>query len=298
MVISDQGNDGGLACPRGGTGSYTRPSGHRRGRSRRPFAPPRSCTHAPAGWHRSGARTLRTWLSLRARRRSTCAMAPSTRLHGLPGAPDPDSAYRFAARLQAASGPLGGRNEIGLRIGIAPTVPNPDIARPQGTAEVPQGAQLIIPATDGLVLLPDVGPPRLGDEPMGASRGISRRVGADRAWDDLDGLQHGVIRTVGMEGEGLEQGRRKLADGAIPCAKEIDRLVLTLSNQSSRFFYGGPEGGFGDPRKTDCRTAASSIVVSRSTWPSVRNIRSFSFVSAPWSGQLLQLPAGGAMVLP
>src|SRR5207237_4919258 len=60
--------------------------------------------------------------------------------------------------------PLGGRNEIGVWIGIAPTVPHPDIARPQGAAEVPQGAQFIIPAADGPVLLSDVGPPRLGDE--------------------------------------------------------------------------------------------------------------------------------------
>src|SRR5205823_4368376 len=88
----------------------------------------------------------------------------------------------------AKASALAGRNEIGLRIGIAPTVPDPDIAGTQRTAEIPQRAQLIRPAADGPVLLPDVGPPRVSNQAHGRLAGDrpARRSPIQRA-DHLHG---------------------------------------------------------------------------------------------------------------
>ena len=55
---------------------------------------------------------------------------------------------RLPDDLRAPAGPLCGGNEIGIRIGIAATVGDPDIAGTEGTAQVPQGAQFIVAAAD------------------------------------------------------------------------------------------------------------------------------------------------------
>jgi hypothetical protein len=53
-----------------------------------------------------------------------------------------------------------------------------------------------------------------------------------------------------MEGEGLEKGWGKLADGAIPGAKEINCAILPRTNQGRGVFDRLPECGFGHPHKT------------------------------------------------
>src|SRR5207245_4478477 len=129
---------------------------------------------------------------------------------------------------------------------------DPDIAGTQRTAEIPQRAQLIIPAADGPVLLPDVGPPRVSNQAHGRLAGDrpARRSPIQRA-DHLHGPKHRVIRPVGMEGEGLQKGRCKLADCAVPGAKKVDGLVLTWPNQPGCFVDGSPQRGFWDVGKTD-----------------------------------------------
>src|SRR5262249_51615549 len=60
----------------------------------------------------------------------------------------------------------------------------------------------------------------------------------------------GVIRAVGMKGQGLQKGWGKLANCAVPRAKEINRTILPRANQGRGLLHCLPEGSFGYPRKT------------------------------------------------
>jgi len=158
----------------------------------------------------------------------------------------------LAHHLRPPARPLLGGNEIGVRIGIPSTVRDPDIARAQGTAQGPPRAELVIPAADSPILLPDVGAPRVGHQ---GHRGLcgdwAARWGTIECPDDLDGRQHRVIGALGVKGEGLEKRRRKLPDGAIAGPKEVDGIILARPNQPRRLFDSRPEHRFRDARKTD-----------------------------------------------
>ena len=102
-----------------------------------------------------------------------------------------------------------------------------------------------------------------------------------------------------MEGEGLQKGRRKLPDGAIAGAKEVNRLVLARPNQSRRLFHGRPEDGFGDPRKTDgpdgriVDRGVEEHLAQRAKHPELLIRRARHGLA-----QLLEFLPGGAVVLP
>ena len=53
-----------------------------------------------------------------------------------------------------------------------------------------------------------------------------------------------------MERKRLHKSRGKLADRAVPGAKEINRAILTRANQARRVCHRLAEGDFGHPRKT------------------------------------------------
>src|SRR4029453_19466944 len=78
---------------------------------------------------------------------------------------------RLPDDLWTPAGPFRRGNEIGLGISIAATVRHPDITGAEGTAEGPQGAQLVIPAANCPVLLADIGAPRVRHKPQGRLAG-------------------------------------------------------------------------------------------------------------------------------
>jgi hypothetical protein len=61
-------------------------------------------------------------------------------------------------------GPGGSGNEIRRGIGIAAAVRHPDIARTEGTTQVPEGAQFVVAAAQRSPGLPDVGAPGVRDD--------------------------------------------------------------------------------------------------------------------------------------
>jgi len=50
--------------------------------------------------------------------------------------------------------------------------------------------------------------------------------GAIERPDHLDRAEHGVIRALGVEGEGLKECRCELPDGAIAGPKEVNRVIV------------------------------------------------------------------------
>ena len=54
-----------------------------------------------------------------------------------------------------------------------------------------------------------------------------------------------------MEGQRLQKGRGKLPNRTIAGSEEVDRIVMTRTNQPLGFFDGGASYPFGDSGKTD-----------------------------------------------
>ena len=86
--------------------------------------------------------------------------------------------------------------------------------------------------------------------------------------------QEGVIRALRLEGQRLQEGGRKLPDGTVTRAKEINRAIMARANQLRGLFHGRPHDGFAQ----NSPPGRSSMVASSSTCPSARKMCSFSLV--------------------
>jgi hypothetical protein len=107
------------------------------------------------------------------------------------------------------------------------------------------------PVTRGPCLLDDLRAPALRDQVHRhmARHGTAGRGAIERA-EHLERAQEGVIRALSMEGQYLQEGRRKLPDGTVPRAKEINRAIMARANQARGVFHGRPHNSFEDSRKT------------------------------------------------
>ena len=172
---------------------------------------------------------------MRASSRSTSAMArcqlgvafgqPRRAIAGRP---------RLSDHLRAPAGPLGWGNEIRIRIGIAATVCHPDIPGAQRTAQVPQGAQFIVPATETAVRSRIYGRHMSVTRSMGASRGTGRRVGA-RSRVRMTSTARRTVSSgpCACEGQRLQKRGRKLPNRAVACAKEVNGTIMARAESAA-----------------------------------------------------------------
>ena len=150
------------------------------------------------------------------------------------------------ADLGPEAGPSLAGDQVRLGVGVAAAPLQPDVARPQGPAQLPQDAQLEVVAASGRVgVVVDVRPPPGGDE-------VERRlVGQDAAAlgvepaEQVHGPQQGRVPR-GAEREGVEELGGELAEVGVAALEEVEVVVVGGADDPVRLRDGVPEFGRGD----------------------------------------------------
>ena len=70
----------------------------------------------------------------------------------------------LADHFRAVGGPLCGLDEVGIRVGIASALFDPDIAGAQGAAQMPERAEFVVTAAETAFGCAEIRPPRLAGE--------------------------------------------------------------------------------------------------------------------------------------
>ena len=139
------------------------------------------------------------------------------------------------AHLAAQRGPTLPGDQVRLRVGVAAAGFQPDIAGPQGRAQLREHADLEVTPVDLPLIIDHVGAPLRRDEIDGGASGQVPALPLTQPPEQVHGLQERVGVDVRAERECREERRDELAEVTVPLAQEVEGTVLVGADDPGGF---------------------------------------------------------------